>query len=385
MSAPTLSLAIIARDEAANLPPLFASLRPLQPQQIVVLDTGSRDNTADLARSLGAEVHAYAWNDDFAAARNAALAHCQGDFILWLDADDRLPEAAARGIPALLREHPGAWRLVVRSPRENGSGDAFRQIRIIPNRRGIAFEGRIHEQLGTSCSRLGIPIRDSGLEILHTGYASPEIRAVKARRNLNLLRTEAADHPRDPAVAMALANALCQTGEAGQARELLESFIAELPAQSAPGDPHLRRFPCLLSECSATLGRNEEAEAWDSLATEWEPSHFLPAFRQAKRELERGDLNAALELFLDIVHRPVSVDLLASDNAAVRRNALGYAALLDFQRNGAPKAENADIVSNAASHRSHDAIRTRDLPELVCAAVDHERAGAPFAFARFAR
>src|SRR6266849_5475060 len=142
MPSPTLSLAVIARDEAQNLPELFASLAPLALAQKILVDTGSRDATAAVARSLDCEVHAFAWCDDFSAARNFALSKCSGDFILWLDADDRLPEETARKLPELLAE-AAAWRLVVRSPREHGLGETFRQIRLIPNRRGLVFEGRI--------------------------------------------------------------------------------------------------------------------------------------------------------------------------------------------------------------------------------------------------
>ncbi len=339
---PSLSLAVIARDEAARLPALLDDAAKIPGLiQSVVVDTGSRDGTAEVARSHGAEVHDFCWNDDFAAARNAALAQCRGDFILWLDADDRLPPETAAGLRELLCAPAAAWRLVVRSPREDGGGDVFRQIRLFPNRRGLVFEGRIHEQLGTACARLHLPVRETDLEVVHTGYATPEQRAAKACRNLDLLRREMTDHPGDPAVAMALGNALCQTGAPAEALRIFRERLGESP-HDPPEHPYLRRFPCLIAECCERLGDAAGAERWDALADSWEPEHLLPALRNAKRALGRGRFKGALTIFLSIAHRPAGVGLLAADNASVRRNALGYAALLDTQVHGAAKAESAD-------------------------------------------
>ena len=78
---------MIARDEQNNLPRCLASVRGLF-DEIVVLDTGSKDRTIEIARSFGARVFDFVWVDDFGAARNAALARAKGDYAFWLDADD---------------------------------------------------------------------------------------------------------------------------------------------------------------------------------------------------------------------------------------------------------------------------------------------------------
>ena len=57
-------------------------------KEIIIVDTGSEDRTVDVARSFGAKVVHFDWVDDFAAARNVALAHATGDYVFWLDADD---------------------------------------------------------------------------------------------------------------------------------------------------------------------------------------------------------------------------------------------------------------------------------------------------------
>ena len=78
---------MIVKDEENNLPHCLASVAGLF-DEIVVVDTGSTDRTREIAREFGARVFDFVWVDDFAAARNAALARATGDYAFWLDADD---------------------------------------------------------------------------------------------------------------------------------------------------------------------------------------------------------------------------------------------------------------------------------------------------------
>jgi glycosyltransferase involved in cell wall biosynthesis len=96
---PTLTLCLIARDEEALLPACLASVRGVV-DQIIVADTGSTDRTAALALQAGAEVIDHPWQSDFSAARNAALSAATGDWILVLDADERL----SAGSGAVIRQ-----------------------------------------------------------------------------------------------------------------------------------------------------------------------------------------------------------------------------------------------------------------------------------------
>ena len=90
-----LSVCTIVRDEEANIPALARCL-PLGRVEWVVVDTGSRDATPRLLREAGAEPHAFAWVDDFSAARNASLERATRSWILWLDADDPPEEILRR-------------------------------------------------------------------------------------------------------------------------------------------------------------------------------------------------------------------------------------------------------------------------------------------------
>ena len=84
-----LSFCAIVKNEAENLPECLNSVADVADEWVVV-DTGSTDGTPEIAKQLGAQVYEFAWCDDFAAARNASLEYVTGDWVLVLDADERL-------------------------------------------------------------------------------------------------------------------------------------------------------------------------------------------------------------------------------------------------------------------------------------------------------
>jgi GT2 family glycosyltransferase len=105
-----VSLVMIVRDEEANLPRCLSSVQGIF-DEIVVVDTGSTDRTAAIAREFGARVFDFVWVDDFAAARNAALARATGDYAFWLDADDLVEQPEREKLRELLASLPVAGTL----------------------------------------------------------------------------------------------------------------------------------------------------------------------------------------------------------------------------------------------------------------------------------
>src|SRR5687767_3203875 len=85
-----LSLCMIARDEEPRIRECLETIRPWV-DEMVVVDTGSKDRTREIAYACGARVFEFPWCDDFAAARNASLAKARGRNLFWMDADDIFP------------------------------------------------------------------------------------------------------------------------------------------------------------------------------------------------------------------------------------------------------------------------------------------------------
>jgi len=187
-----VALVMIARNEAARIVRALASLRP-HVDEMYVLDTGSTDATVELARSAGARVGRFRWVDDFAAARNAALAAVDADWNLVVDADEWL----LAGGPGLLelRHMPPDF---VGSVRVDSQFDDGHRVGMSPSwmprllPAGVRYTGRVHEQ-----PRHTLPVRRVELALGHDGYLGDALRA-KRGRNRRLLATSLRQSPRDP-------------------------------------------------------------------------------------------------------------------------------------------------------------------------------------------
>jgi tetratricopeptide (TPR) repeat protein len=192
--APTLTAALIVRDEEAMLPDCLASLAQFV-DEVVVVDTGSTDGTREIAAASGTRVLDAPWEEDFSRARNVSLDAATGDWVLVIDADERLAAGAADGIREFIaRTDVDAAEVTVRSatPEEDPltrlSTLSVRLFRRLP---GVRFTGLVHEQVRPSLERLGLSIVEAPIVIEHLGYAlTPAAMRAKQERNLRLLQTE---------------------------------------------------------------------------------------------------------------------------------------------------------------------------------------------------
>jgi glycosyltransferase involved in cell wall biosynthesis len=199
---PSLSLCMIVKNEAVRLKECLEPLQSLV-EEIVVVDTGSTDDTREIARVMGAKVFEFPWIGDFSAARNESIRRATGQYILWLDADDRMdPEEIAklREMKAgLLLNRPKAYYLLIKSSSPvDGGESSFYQLRLFPNRPGVRFAGRIHEQVNFSLQRLGIPFENLAIQIRHTGYEDLSALKGKCERNWSILEAELKQDPQNP-------------------------------------------------------------------------------------------------------------------------------------------------------------------------------------------
>jgi glycosyltransferase involved in cell wall biosynthesis len=185
---------MIVRNEERFLGDCLKSLKGVA-DEIVVVDTGSTDRTKEIAAGCGAKIFDFPWIDDFSAARNDSIIHCSGEWILYIDADERLGPIDKEAVRADL-SRPGFAAFTVKY-RPISWFTTFREYRIFRNDPRIRFEGIIHETVVPSvmkvCEEDGLQIGDSVLAVDHIGYDGDLGR--KHRRNLPLLERHVANLP----------------------------------------------------------------------------------------------------------------------------------------------------------------------------------------------
>jgi len=248
------SLTMIVRDEEANLPECLASVDGLF-DEVIVVDTGSRDRTVAIARALGARVFAFPWIDDFSAARNASLAHASGDYVFWLDADDRIEVAEKmrlREIFDRLESSDSAYlvRCVCDSAPSGSGGAVVDHIRLFPLREGIRWTNRVHEQILPALQQAGVAIRRIDVTVRHTGYVDHALRMRKLDRDQRLLMADLAERPGDPFV---LFNLGWSALERKDPKTALPYLRASLSA-SSPTDSITRKLYALIAQAHQKLG-----------------------------------------------------------------------------------------------------------------------------------
>jgi glycosyltransferase involved in cell wall biosynthesis len=188
---PGLSVCMIVKNESANLADALADFRSFA-DEIVVVDTGSIDNTKEIAAQFTPHIFDFEWIDDFSAARNFAMSMARKSYQLWLDADDRIAPKMQEHINSLKSHFDGkkAFYFLLENYQLNSSPSFCHQLRCTPLIPELQFESRIHEQIFPGAVRLGLQLVTTDIVIRHMGYMDEEAKLAKARRNLAILKKE---------------------------------------------------------------------------------------------------------------------------------------------------------------------------------------------------
>ena len=186
-----VSLVMIARNEARCIERCLSSIRDYV-DEIIIVDTGSTDDTVQICKNFTPHVSHFAWIDDFAAARNVSLAKASGDWNVIIDADEWLID----GFDFLrnLKFSSPDFVATIRQESTFGEGGDIRKSsanisRILP--RGVSYSGRIHEQ-----PIHGLEVKTSPIVFAHDGYEVAK-NSLKLGRNESLLRLELKSQPND--------------------------------------------------------------------------------------------------------------------------------------------------------------------------------------------
>jgi glycosyltransferase involved in cell wall biosynthesis len=199
---PTLALSMIVKNAARDLPDCLASVSGIA-DEIVVADTGSDDDSLEIARKAGAKTISIPWENDYAKARNISLAQATSDWILMLDADERLDPAAKETLPALMANRTVAgYQVTIRNYVSDASktiwdrpshpnnesyepGRAYpayidhENVRLFRRDPEIYFVGRVHETVGWRIKETSGKLGHADFRIHHFGMVKGEEILVK--------------------------------------------------------------------------------------------------------------------------------------------------------------------------------------------------------------
>ncbi|AKU93775.1 UDP-glucose--Lipooligosaccharide beta 1-4 glucosyltransferase [Labilithrix luteola] len=312
----TLSLCMIVRDEESNIEGCLRSVQGVV-DEIVVVDTGSKDRTITIARDFGALVVEEAWTNDFSAPRNRSIELATKDWILVLAADERIAPASGRRMREVVgRTRARGLQVRVRNLMPAGETALFDEVpqtRLFERRTEHRYEGIIHEQIAPSIVRGGGTIAKADLLVVHHGYQQDLVQGdrSRARRNLTLLEKQVELTPRDPYVLYNLGCTYKAVGNLAAARGALEAAEANdhgaLDASSRLG------LQTRLAQLALASRQDAIAVARARKALAISPSNPVALQVVALGLVALGDRAGALAAFAKLRRSPVVNPSLATD------------------------------------------------------------------------
>ncbi len=302
---PRLSACLIVRDEIDGLEACISSIRGVV-DEVVIVDTGSTDGTVELARNLADRFAEVEWNDHFADARNSTLALATGDFVLSIDADERLSGGAdllrrCLDDPTLL-----AADLRVECDLPDGTIGQIWATRLFRRRPDVCWEGRVHEQVGPSVLRIvdaehawQTPRLEVSLR--HLGYAQGRLeRAHRNERNIRLLRMAVEETPESAPPARRahqLYKLACEMGLRGEGAAALRRAVAIIFEQSHSGRAAIAAAPEVLIAASQVFWARDRDLSLRCIeaAVTLNPTHPMVRLMRARSLLEQGNPQLAID------------------------------------------------------------------------------------------
>jgi glycosyltransferase involved in cell wall biosynthesis len=302
----TLTVALIARDEEETLPRCLESVKAIA-DEIVVVDTGSRDRTAEIARSFGARVIHFAWCDDFSAARNVSLDAVKTEWVLILDADEvLLPEAVEKIRGALTSETIAACMLPLENEGAAEVESGVLLLRLWRARPSIRFCYRIHEQVAGAVLRFarrnGLHFESlEGATIRHTGY-DPEVveSRGKIERNRRHFEAQLERYPTDLYSWYKYADFLRENGSPAVATVAIaraHEILRATPPDEITRLPYSGEVVALHVLELLNVGRKREAWAASEILNRLDLSSAHAWYARGLSALQTDHPEAALEAF----------------------------------------------------------------------------------------
>ncbi len=392
-----LTVCLIVKNEEHCLGECLESIKKWA-DQIVVVDTGSTDNTIQVARQSGAQIEHFHWESDFAKARNYSLQFATGNWILVVDADEQLAEGM-EFLSELKNTNFEGFYVTIKSPLGvDGCVAEDHVVRLFRNGRGYEFTGAIHEQIaGSIKDRQGEEsIGFSKIVLRHSGYVPEEIeRKQKPVRNSRIIKNQLAKRQNDAFMLYSLGTELIQQGQYGEAYAAAMQALKNMTG----GEGYFREV--LLLALMASLKNRSYGEGHELFAKALimmpldSDILFLSGLRQvllgnfilAGELFGKGGINTVLvppQLLYAIVgetffRQGIWHEAVKSFNRSLQAYPSLYCIvrIIDIVRQGEPEAIRilAEAVSHDYKRLIHEAVYQEDyyVAAIIClAAIDKD-------------
>lgn len=312
----SISLCMIVKNEAEFIEGCINSVKGLA-GQVVVVDTGSSDNTVEIAKRLGAEVYRFEWADDFSAARNESLRYAKGDWIIVLDADEKIaPQDFDRIKQLIADDEYDGYALVQR----NYTNDTYREdfvwavnddyeessrftgwvprliVRLFRNKPEIRFESIVHELVEGSIEKSGGKYFPANIPIHHfNALKAVPVLDGKAAYYRRTVRKKLATEPENPRALYEMGTVEREAGNFAKAKKYFEKAVGL-------DDGFVEAWQGL-GVCCSKLGDVDGAIVAFKKAIELNESYPTPYFSLGVAYHRKGMLNAARDAIIEGLKR----------------------------------------------------------------------------------
>ncbi len=303
----SLSVCTIFKNEQEFLPEYLQSICPFA-DDLVLVDTGSQDASLEILQDRGVKFHSFEWVDDFSKAKNYALSKAQGDWVLFLDADERLLPQDFQILKKNLGDlQKDGYFLKVLSVRTREWKTSQRQLqsiqnhlRLFRNHQGYSYRYKIHEMIIESIENSGGKTANLDLcPIYHLGYCD-DLMELKIKRNTPLIQRDYEEDPTDPRNILYYAHSIMsgdpkllsllaqgwRNSHKGFRQEILQTILEWFLDFEQPGGVDPETHP----------------EIWEKRLLEIEPESAVAAIRKGRVAYKNSNLEEAA-LHYSLAHK----------------------------------------------------------------------------------
>ncbi len=285
-----LSIGIIFKNDIRCIERCLKALQPLRdavPCELVMADTGSDDGSRAVAEKYADTLFDFPWINDFAAARNAVIDRCTGEWYLSVDTDEYMDEDVEEISQFLLTENQSCnlCRVTIRNYREysmDGSYADFYTLRMVRLSIGARYQGAIHEAW-TGLERAGSALQFTKTIFHHDGYVNMAQNPEKLKRNMSLLRDKVKSDPKNLLTRLQIIESGFQEPDyLDQLKKSLSMVKRKVAGWKLFGPPIFRHAVSIAHDRKLA-----EFQKWADQAEEWFPdSYFVRIDVKVHRMLE---------------------------------------------------------------------------------------------------